>query len=59
VTVTHVGTKSSQTNLSADTKAGATHIKVRSAEGIAVGDKITVGTPASKEAVTVTAVRAF
>jgi hypothetical protein len=54
VTVTHVGTKSSQTNLSAN--AGATHIKVRSADGIAVGDKITVGTPANKETVTVTAV---
>jgi hypothetical protein len=56
VTVTHVGTKSSQTNLSVDTAAGAIHIRVRSANGIAVGDKITVGTPANKETVTVTAV---
>ena len=56
VTVTHVGTQASQTNLSADANAGATHIKVRRAHGFAVGDKITVGTPASKEVVTVTAV---
>jgi len=56
VTVTHVGTKSSQTNLSAHAQAGSTHITVRSAEGFAVGDMITVGTPASKETVTVTAV---
>ena len=56
VTVTHVGTKASQTNLAADTSAGATHIGVRRAEGFAAGDKITIGTPASKEVVTVTAV---
>jgi hypothetical protein len=58
VTVTHVGTKANQTNLAADASAGATHIKVRRGEGFAVGDKITVGTPANKESVTVTAVRA-
>jgi hypothetical protein len=56
VTVTHVGTKASQTNLSADASAGATHIKVRRAHGFAVADKITVGTPANQETVTVTAV---
>jgi hypothetical protein len=56
VTVTRVGTKASQTNLAADASAGATHIKVRLAEGFAVGDKITVGTPASKQVVTVTTV---
>jgi hypothetical protein len=56
VTVTRVGTKASQTNLSADAGVGATQIKVRRAEGYAVGDKITVGTPASAESVTVTAV---
>jgi non-reducing end alpha-L-arabinofuranosidase len=56
VTVTHVGTKASQANLSVDASAGATHINVRSGEGIAAGDKITVGTPATKEIVTVTAV---
>jgi hypothetical protein len=56
VTVTHVGTKASQTNLTADASAGATQIKVRRAEGFAAGSKITVGTPASKEVATVTAV---
>jgi len=56
VTVTHVGTQGSQTNLSADANAGTTHIMVRRAEGFAVGDKITVGTPANRELVTVTAV---
>lgn len=55
VTVTHIGTAASQTNLSAPASAGDTHIHVRRAEGFAVGDKITVGTPASRESVTVTA----
>ncbi len=58
VTVTHVGTRANQTNLAADASAGATHIKVRRMEGFAVEDKITVGTSANKEAVTVTAVGA-
>ena len=58
VTVANVGTQANQTNLSADASAGATHIDVRSVNGLAVGDKITVGTPANKEAVTVTAVSA-
>jgi len=56
VTVARVGTLANQTNLAADASAGATHIKLRKVDGIAVGDKITVGTPASKEVVTVTAV---
>jgi hypothetical protein len=56
VTVTHIGTKASQTNLAANASPGATQIKVRSVSGFAAGDKITVGTPASKEFVTVTAV---
>ena len=56
VTVTHIGTAAHQTNLSAPANAGATQVNVRRAEGFAVGDKITVGTPASQEAVTVTAV---
>jgi hypothetical protein len=56
VTVTRVGTRANQTNLAADASAGATSIKVRRAEGFAAGGKITVGTPASKEVVTVTAV---
>jgi hypothetical protein len=56
VTVTRVGTKASQINLAADVSAGATSIKIRRADGFATGNKITVGTPASKEIVTVTAV---
>lgn len=56
VTVAHVGTPAGRTNLSALASAGATRISVRRAEGFSVGDKITVGTPASQEAVTVTAV---
>jgi hypothetical protein len=56
VTVANVGTAASQTNLSALASAGANRISVRRAEGFAVGDRITVGTPASQEAVTVTAV---
>jgi len=58
VTVAHVGTAASQTNLSAPASAGATRISVRRAEGFAAGDKITVGTPASWQVVTVTAVGA-
>jgi len=58
VTTTHVGTKASQTNLAAEASAGATHIMVRTAEGFAAGDKITVGTPANREVVTVSAVAA-
>ncbi len=56
VTVAHVGTTANQTNLTAHVSPGSTRINVRRAEGFAVGDKITVGTPASQEAVTVTAV---
>ena len=58
VTVTRVGTQASRTALSADASAGATNIKVRSVNGFAVGDKLTVGTPANREAVTITAVGA-
>ncbi len=56
VTVTHVGTAATKTNLSEVASAGATRISVRSAEGLAAGDKIMVGTPASQESVTVTTV---
>ena len=56
VAVAHVGTAARQTNLSAPVNAGATRVNVRRAEGFAVGDKIEVGTPASQEAVTITAV---
>jgi hypothetical protein len=56
VTVAHIGTAASQTNLTAPAGAGATRVNLRHGEGFAVGDKITVGTPASQEEVTVTAV---
>lgn len=56
VTIMRVGTKASQTNLTGDVSAGATHIRVRRADGFAAGDQITVGTPASREVVTVSAV---
>jgi hypothetical protein len=56
VTVTHVGTPASLTNLSATASAGATRISVRRRESFAAGNKITVGTPASQQVVTVTAV---
>ncbi len=56
VTVARVGTKASQTNLTEDVSAGATRIRVRRADGFAAGNKITVGTPATMEEVTVSAV---
>ncbi|HEX4309526.1 MAG TPA: arabinofuranosidase catalytic domain-containing protein, partial [Acidobacteriaceae bacterium] len=56
VTIARVGTQANRTNLSADASAGATSIKVRRVEGLAVGDNIVVGTPAHPETVTVTAV---
>ena len=55
VTVTRVGTQASRTALSADARAGATSIQVRGVNGFAVGDKMTVGTPANHETVTITA----
>jgi hypothetical protein len=54
VTVTKVGTQGTHTNLSADASAGATNIKVRNANGFAVGDKISVGTPTNNQTVTIT-----
>ena len=56
VTVAHVGTAAGRTNLSAAASAGANRISIRRAEGFSVGDRIMVGTPASQEEVTVTAV---
>ncbi|WP_419806297.1 arabinofuranosidase catalytic domain-containing protein [Terriglobus sp.] len=57
VTVTGVGTKANQTNLTEDVSAGATQIRVRRADGLTAGNKITVGTPATQEVVTVSAVQ--
>lgn len=56
VTIRRVGTKANQTNLMVETKPDATNVKVRRVDGFAVGDTITVGTPASKEVIRVTAV---
>ncbi len=56
VTVTHVGTQANRANLVENAGAGATNIRVRGANGFAVGDKLTVGTPANRETVTITAV---
>ncbi|MGA7651439.1 MAG: arabinofuranosidase catalytic domain-containing protein [Terracidiphilus sp.] len=56
VTVTHVGTEAKRTNLAADASAGATSIKVRNVHGFAVGDKITIGTPANRQKVTISSV---
>jgi hypothetical protein len=58
VTVTRVGTQATRTALTANASSGATSIKVRNANGFVVGDKITVGTPASRETVAITAVGA-
>ena len=58
VTVTKVGTASSRTALAADVSAGATSVRVRSANGFVVGDTVTIGTPANRETVTITAVGA-
>src|SRR5262249_24316993 len=58
VTVTRVGTQSTRTTLAATANAGATNINIRSANGFVVGDKLTVGTPANRETLTITAVGA-
>src|SRR5262249_18419272 len=60
VTVTKVGTPASRGALSADVSAGASNIRVqvRGPNGFAAGDKMTVGTPATQETVTITAVGA-
>ena len=56
VTVTHVGTEATHTNLAADVPAGATNIKVRRVNGFVVGNKVTVGTPANGQSVSITAI---
>jgi hypothetical protein len=58
VNVTNVGTASSRTALAADASAGATSVRVRNANGFVVGDRVTVGTPANLETVTIAAVGA-
>jgi hypothetical protein len=56
VTVARVGTQAIRTNLSTDAVAGAASIKVRNVNGFAIGDKLSVGTPANQETVTITGV---
>jgi Alpha-L-arabinofuranosidase B, catalytic/NPCBM-associated, NEW3 domain of alpha-galactosidase len=56
VAVTRVGTRASRTWLVADASAGATDIKVRGPNGFVAGDKMTIGTPANEETVTIMAV---
>jgi len=60
VTVTKVGTQSIRGALADEASAGATSIQVqvRGAGGFTVGDKMTVGTPATHETVTITGVGA-
>jgi non-reducing end alpha-L-arabinofuranosidase len=55
VTVTKVGTQSTRTTLLANVDAGANHIRVRSVNGFAVGDKILLGTPVNLKTYTITA----
>ncbi len=56
VTVTRVGTATRRTKLLKQASAGASNIKVRNVNGFAAGDKLTIGTPANKNTVTITAV---
>jgi non-reducing end alpha-L-arabinofuranosidase len=56
VTVTRVGTQSKRTNLAANAPAGSTNIKVRTINGLTVGDKIIIGTPANHQNVSITTV---
>jgi hypothetical protein len=56
VTVAHIGTQATRTNLTADAAAGATSIKVRNATALTVGDKIDVGTPTNREVVTIASI---
>lgn len=57
VTVTKVGTQAARGALAADASAGATSIRIRTRgpNGFAVGQKVTIGTPANRETVTITA----
>ncbi len=60
VTVTRVGTQAGRAKVSADASAGATRVMVRGRGNLnfTVGDKLTVGTPANQETVSITAVGA-
>ncbi len=56
VTVKTVGTQANRTALMADVSAGATNVKVRTVTGFAVGHQVLIGTPASRQTVTITAI---
>jgi non-reducing end alpha-L-arabinofuranosidase len=56
VTVTKVGTPTVLTKLLVSASAGTTNIKVRNINGLAIGDKLTIGTPTNKSTVTIAAV---
>jgi non-reducing end alpha-L-arabinofuranosidase len=58
ITVTGVGTQATRSALSADASTGATNIKLRNVNGLAVGGKLNIGTPANRETVTVSAINA-
>ncbi len=58
VTVKSVGTRASRSSLAGNASAGATSIRVRGANGFAVGDKIVLGAPTKQETLTITAVGA-
>lgn len=58
VTVTRVGTPAIRTSLSGDTPAGATKIKIRRSNGMEVGTKLTLGTPANHQTVAITSIGA-
>jgi hypothetical protein len=55
VTVKSIGTAATRASLAADAAAGATDIRVRRSTGLAVGDQLTLGTPANREVVTIRA----
>ncbi len=58
VTVTRVGTQAARSALAANAAAGATNIKVRNANGFAVGDKIVIGNVAHGKTYAITAIGA-
>ncbi|HKO20020.1 MAG TPA: arabinofuranosidase catalytic domain-containing protein [Acidobacteriaceae bacterium] len=57
VTVTKVGTQANRTALAANASAGATSIRVRNANGLRVGEKLTLGT-ANQETFSITSIEA-
>ncbi len=58
VTVARAGMQANLTHLSSDAKAGATNMKVHTARGFVAGDKISIGTPANRQIVTISGISA-